>query len=81
MNLTIHCLGLRYKTNVENIVSIFWEKAIIECVIILVLKVKVLADTMTMTKLWEKAIIEFGIKTSIVLKFHQNFPKLSIKGY
>ena len=32
-----------------------------------------------MTKLWEKAIIEFGIKTSIVLKFHQAM-KLIIQG-
>ena len=45
MNLTIHCLGLRYKTNVENIVSIFWEKAIRDCVTTLVIKVKVLIKT------------------------------------
>ena len=33
-------------------------------------------DKCTMTKLWEKAINEFRIKTSIVLKFHRNKPLL-----
>ena len=45
MTLTIHCLGLRYKINVENIVFIFWEKAIRECVTTLVIKVKALIKT------------------------------------
>ena len=45
MTLTIHCLGLQYKINVENIVSIIWEKAIRECVTTLVIKVKVLINT------------------------------------
>ena len=36
-------------------------------------------DQCTMTKLWEKAINEFRIKTSIVLKFHQKILLQDIK--